>query len=174
MGLFYWGRLVGNYGFLRVGSNVYKSARVSCSFLACSLWVSKISNILDISPALPPFLIQTVSLPTWKLSCFLSVHLIVVTSCLVLFWYLLCWPVVFQYQYLKGNRPVINNPNLTWSLLVKPGSLQVFESSCNLSVKMCKTLFESQRTHYAKLNQSKSSQAPKEMAETAELHLGHI
>ena len=38
-------------------------------------------------------------------------------------------------------------------------------SSCNLSVKVCKTLFESQRDHYEKLIQSKSGQAPKEMIE---------
>ena len=38
-------------------------------------------------------------------------------------------------------------------------------SSCNLSVKVCKTLFESQRAHYERLTQSKSGQAPKEMIE---------
>ena len=32
-------------------------------------------------------------------------------------------------------------------------------------VKVCKTWFESQRTHYGKLSQSKSGQAPKEMTE---------
>ena len=38
-----------------------------------------------------------------------------------------------------------------------------FASSCNLSVKVCKTWFESERTCYRKLTQSKSGQAPKEM-----------
>ena len=34
-----------------------------------------------------------------------------------------------------------------------------------LSVKVCKTWFDTQRTHYGKLTQSKSGQAPKEMTE---------
>ena len=38
-------------------------------------------------------------------------------------------------------------------------------SSCNLSVKVCKTWFESQMTHYRNLTQFKSGQAPKEMKE---------
>ena len=40
-----------------------------------------------------------------------------------------------------------------------------FTNSCKLSVKVCKTWFESQRTHYIKLMQSKSGQVPKEMTE---------
>ena len=40
-----------------------------------------------------------------------------------------------------------------------------FASSCKLSVKVCKTWFISQRTHYVKLTQSKSGQACKEMTE---------
>ena len=46
-----------------------------------------------------------------------------------------------------------------------------FASSCKLSVKVCTTWFESQRSHYRKLNQSKSGEAPKEMME-AELDSG--
>ena len=38
-------------------------------------------------------------------------------------------------------------------------------SCCNLSEKVCKTWFESQRTQYEKLIQSKSGQAPKETTE---------
>ena len=40
-----------------------------------------------------------------------------------------------------------------------------FASSRKLSIKVCKTWLECQRTSYAKLIQSKSSQAPKEMTE---------
>ena len=40
-----------------------------------------------------------------------------------------------------------------------------FASSQILSVRVCKTWFESQRTRYGKLTQSKSGQAPKEIAE---------
>ena len=40
-----------------------------------------------------------------------------------------------------------------------------FASSCKLPVKVCKTWLKSQRTHYRKLIQSKSDQAPKEMTE---------
>ena len=40
-----------------------------------------------------------------------------------------------------------------------------FANSCKLSVKVCKTWFELQMTHYSKLMQSKSEQAPKEMTE---------
>ena len=40
-----------------------------------------------------------------------------------------------------------------------------FTKSRKLSVKVCKTWFDSQRTCYGKLMQSKSGQAPKEMAE---------
>ena len=40
-----------------------------------------------------------------------------------------------------------------------------FANSCKLSVKLCKTCFESQRTCYSKLGQSKSGWAPKEMTE---------
>ena len=40
-----------------------------------------------------------------------------------------------------------------------------FANSCKLSFKVCQTWFESQRTHYGKLTQSKSGQAPKEMTE---------
>ena len=43
------------------------------------------------------------------------------------------------------------------------GLWESFAISHNLSVKVCKTCFESQRTHYGKLTQSKSGQAPKEM-----------
>ena len=38
-----------------------------------------------------------------------------------------------------------------------------FANSCNLSVKVCMTWFESQRTRYRKFTQSNSGQAPKEM-----------
>ena len=38
-----------------------------------------------------------------------------------------------------------------------------FTNSRKLSVKVCKTWFDSQRTCYGKLTQSKSGQAPKEM-----------
>ena len=41
-----------------------------------------------------------------------------------------------------------------------------FASSHKLSVKVCKTWFKSQRTHYGKLTQSKSGQAPKELTGT--------
>ena len=41
-----------------------------------------------------------------------------------------------------------------------------FTNSHKLSVKVCMTWFESQRTRY-KLTQSKSGQAPKEMTEMA-------
>ena len=37
-----------------------------------------------------------------------------------------------------------------------------FAGSRNLCVKVCKTWFESKRTHYRKLTQSKSDQVPKE------------
>ena len=40
-----------------------------------------------------------------------------------------------------------------------------FASSHNLSVKVYKTWFESQKTHYGKLTQSKSGQDPMEMTE---------
>ena len=40
-----------------------------------------------------------------------------------------------------------------------------FANSHKLFVKVCKTWFESQRTHYGKLTQSKSGQALKEMTE---------
>ena len=40
-----------------------------------------------------------------------------------------------------------------------------FANSHNLSVKVCKTWFESQRIRYGILTQSKSGQAPKEMTE---------
>ena len=40
-----------------------------------------------------------------------------------------------------------------------------FTNSHKLSVKVCKTWFYSQRTHYGKLTQSKSGQAPKEIME---------
>ena len=38
-----------------------------------------------------------------------------------------------------------------------------FASSCNLSVKECKTYIESQRIRYEKLKQCKSDQAPNKM-----------
>ena len=38
-----------------------------------------------------------------------------------------------------------------------------FANSHKLFVKLCKTWFHLQRTHYGKLTQSKSGQAPKEM-----------
>ena len=40
-----------------------------------------------------------------------------------------------------------------------------FAKSHKLSVKLCNTWFDSQRTHYRKLMQSKSRQAPNEMTE---------
>ena len=40
-----------------------------------------------------------------------------------------------------------------------------FANSHKLSVKVCKTWFDSQRTHYGKLMQLKSGQAPKEMTD---------
>ena len=40
-----------------------------------------------------------------------------------------------------------------------------FANSCKLSVKVCKTLFESQRTCYSKLTQSKPGQVSKEIKE---------
>ena len=40
-----------------------------------------------------------------------------------------------------------------------------FVSSHNLSVKVCKTWFKSQRTCFGKLTPSKSGQAPKELTE---------
>ena len=44
-----------------------------------------------------------------------------------------------------------------------------FANSGKLAVKVCKTWFESQRTRYSKLMQSKSEQAPKEMMECQNL-----
>ena len=40
-----------------------------------------------------------------------------------------------------------------------------FANRCKVSVRVCKTWFESQRTHYSKLMQWKSGQAPIEMTE---------
>ena len=47
----------------------------------------------------------------------------------------------------------------------KDGFRETFTNSHNLSVKLCKTRFDLQRTRYDKLTQSKSGQAPKEMTE---------
>ena len=109
-------------------------------------WISKISNMSDILPTLP----DSVSRP-WL--CLPGNHLVVclygLSDTLPVLFYTVtvlsgstCRPVMVQYLntssrqavdtnglYLKGNRPVINIPDLTWSLPVKTGSLQVFERS---------------------------------------------
>ena len=54
----------------------------------------------------------------------------------------------------------------TSTLRTKPGKNACgFANSGKLSVKVCKTWTESQRTHYGKITQSKSGQAPTQMTE---------
>ena len=88
-----------------------------------SQWISKISNMFDISPILHDSF-QTVALPTWKLSCHRSQLLVSYTFCLVLYCnhiVLNSWPILVKYQdsssrqavntnqpFLKANRPVVN------------------------------------------------------------------
>ena len=69
-------------------------------------------------------------------------------------------------DFVNDQEELNNKTNNTFKDKARKDSLwERFASSHNLSVKMWKTLFESQGTHYGKLTQSKSGQAPKEMTE---------
>ena len=77
-------------------------------------------------------------------------------------------------DFVKDYEELYNNTNEHFNDKTRKDCLwERFASSHNPSLKVCKTMFESQRTRYGKLTQLKSCQAPKEMTET-ELDSGQI
>ena len=69
-------------------------------------------------------------------------------------------------DFVKDHEDLYNKTNEHFKDKTRKECLwEEFANSRKLSVKVCKTWFESQRTHYGKLMQSKSGQVPKEMTE---------
>ena len=65
---------------------------------------------------------------------------------------------------VKDHEELYNKTNKQFKVKARKECLwERFANSCKWSVKVCKTWFESQRTHFGKLTQS--GQAPKEMTE---------
>ena len=63
---------------------------------------------------------------------------------------------------IKHHEQLYDKPNEHFKDKARQDCLwERFTSSHKLSVKVCKTWFESQRTRYGKLTQFKSDQAPK-------------
>ena len=72
IGVFHWGCLGLTKDFVKVRSNVYLVGMCGLYLTGLSDWVSKKSNMFDISPTPPQhprLLFQTMALPTWKLTC---------------------------------------------------------------------------------------------------------
>ena len=69
-------------------------------------------------------------------------------------------------DFVKDHKELYDKTNEHFKDKARKDCLwERFANSCKLSVKVCKTWFESQRTCYSKFTQSKSGQAPKEMVE---------
>ena len=67
---------------------------------------------------------------------------------------------------MKDHKELYNKTNEHFKDKARKECLwESFTNSRKLSVKVCKTCFELQRTHYGKLTQLKSGQAPEEMME---------
>ena len=73
-------------------------------------------------------------------------------------------------DFVKDHKELYEKTNEHFKDKARKGCLwERFTNSCKLSVKVCNTWFESQRTHYGKLTQSKSGQTTKEMTECQNL-----
>ena len=133
MGVFHWGCLVCNYGFFEGRGNVTYSVRIGCSFPACRGGSAKYQTYFIFDQ------------PSWNLDpdpgsvhlvtvmCHVSLQLVVDTSHIVQYCYHLVWKhlpdchgSVTGHNYTEGNWPFVKISDLTWSLLVKTRSLQVF------------------------------------------------
>ena len=69
-------------------------------------------------------------------------------------------------DFVRDKEELYNKTNEHFKdKAIKDCMWERYSSTGNLSVKVCKTQFESQGTRYRKLTQSKSGQAPKEMTE---------
>ena len=69
-------------------------------------------------------------------------------------------------DFVKDNEELYDKTNEYFKDKARKECLwERFANSHKLSVKECKTWFESQRKHYSKLTQSKPGQAQKDMAE---------
>ena len=65
-------------------------------------------------------------------------------------------------DFVKDHEELYNKTNEHFKDKARKDCLwERFVSNHKLSVKVCKAWFESQRTHYGKLAQSKSGQAPR-------------
>ena len=67
-------------------------------------------------------------------------------------------------DFVKGHKELYHKTSEHFKDKASKESLwEEFARSRNLSVKVCKTWFDSQSTHYGKLMQSKSRQTPKKI-----------
>ena len=73
---------------------------------------------------------------------------------------------IYLFDFVKDHEELYNKTNIHFKDKARKKCLwERFANSRKLSVKVRKTWFESQRTHYSKLTQSKSGQTPTEMTE---------
>ena len=76
-------------------------------------------------------------------------------------------------DFLKNNKELYKKTREHFKdQAIKESLWEEFARSCKLSVKVSKPWFDSQRTHYRKLKQSKSGQAPKGDDRTSRLDTG--